>query len=55
MSCKCAKFDSDLGRYQCSVSGDECMYMFPSSKKCAEEWGEGPDVKYEESEVGEDG
>jgi hypothetical protein len=45
MSCKCAKFDSDSGRYKCDVSGDGCMYMFPDSKRCAEEYGEGPDVK----------
>jgi len=44
MSCKCAKYDLEDGRYNCSVTGDDCMYMIPDSKKCAEEWGEGPDV-----------
>lgn len=44
MSCKCATFDSDLCRYECSVSGDGCMFMIPNSKLCAEKYGEGPDA-----------
>lgn len=44
MSCKAAKFDQDEGRYYCEVSGDQCMYYIPNSKKCAEEYGEGPDA-----------
>lgn len=47
MSCKCAKYDLDDGRYKCSVSGDGCMYLIPDSKICAEEWGEGPDTNDE--------
>lgn len=43
MSCKAAKFDPDEGRYYCEVSGDQCMYYIPNSKKCVEEYGEGPD------------
>lgn len=44
MGCKCATFEPDEGRYSCSVSGDGCMYMFPNSKRCAEDYGEGPDA-----------
>jgi len=44
MGCKCAEFDPDSGRYKCSVSGDGCIYMIPSSKRCAEEYDEGPDA-----------
>ncbi len=44
MSCKAAKFDPDEGRYYCDISGDQCMYYIPNSKKCAEEYGEGPDA-----------
>lgn len=44
MSCKCATFDLDLCRYECSVSGDGCMFMIPNSKLCAEKYGEGPDA-----------
>ena len=50
MSCKAAKFDPDEGRYYCDVSGDQCMYYIPNSKKCAEEYGEGPDA-YDGEEV----
>lgn len=47
MSCKCATFEPDEGRYQCSVSGDGCVYMIPNSKQCAEDYGEGPDAVHE--------
>ena len=43
MGCNCAKYDEDLGRYQCSVSGSECMYLIPDSKACAKDYGEWPD------------
>ena len=49
MACSCATYDPDDGRYYCEVSGDQCMFLIPSSKKCAEEYyGEGPDVAREE-------
>lgn len=48
MSCKCATFQPDEGRWSCSVSGDGCMYLIPNSKKCAEQYGEGPDVVYDD-------
>ena len=44
MSCKAAKLDPDEGRYDCAVSGNQCIYLFPDSKRCAEEYGEGPDA-----------
>lgn len=50
MSCKCAKYDPDEGRYYCEVSGDQCVYWIPNSKRCAEDYGEGPDAKWEETE-----
>jgi hypothetical protein len=49
MSCKCASFDLDEG-WKCSVSGDRCVYMFPNSKSCAEEFGEGPDANEEDGD-----
>ena len=49
MSCKCAIFDNEEG-WECSVSGDRCIYLVPNSKQCAEEYGEGPDVVEEETE-----
>ena len=51
MSCKAATLDPDEGRYDCAVSGDQCMYLFPNSRRCAEEYGEGPDANNEESKV----
>ena len=30
--------------FECSVSGGACMYLYPDSKRCAREYGEGPDV-----------
>jgi hypothetical protein len=48
MSCKCATFQPDEGRWSCSVSGDGCMYLIPNSKKCAEQFGEGPDAVYDD-------
>jgi len=50
MSCKCATFQPDEGRWSCSVSGDGCMYLIPNSKKCAEQFGEGPDTYPDEDE-----
>lgn len=50
MSCICATFDPDTGRYECSVSGDQCMFLVPNSKACAKEYGEGPDAEFIEKE-----
>ena len=48
MGCKCAHYDPDEGRYYCDVSGDQCMYLFPSSRACARDYGEGPDAEQRE-------
>ena len=50
MSCTCAEFDEDTGRYVCAVSGSGCMYFIPDSKQCAKDYGEGPDAETEEVE-----
>lgn len=45
MACKCAgKYDPDTNRWRCKVTGDDCMFLSPNSKACAEEFGEGPDA-----------
>lgn len=44
MSCKCAKSTDEYHGWECTVSGGACMFLFPNSKKCAEMYGEGPDV-----------
>ena len=48
MSCKSASFYEDEGRYYCEVSGSQCMFLIPNSKRCAEEFGEGPDADCKE-------
>lgn len=48
MSCKSASFDEYEGRYYCEVSGSQCMFLIPNSKRCAEEFGEGPDADCKE-------
>lgn len=50
MSCSCSKFDPDEG-FKCSVTGDRCVFMFPSEEACYELCGEGP---YEEENEDED-
>ena len=42
MSCKCARYDGEEGRWQCSVSGDGCVFLVPNDRACAEMYGEGP-------------
>lgn len=51
MSCKCATYDPDSGRWQCSVSGDGCIYLIPNSKRCAIDYGEGPDDDRDPAEL----
>lgn len=45
MGCKSAgEYDPDTNRWHCTVSGDDCMFLSPDSKACAEQFGEGPDA-----------
>lgn len=50
MSCRCAHWNPDEGRYICEVSGSDCMYMIPSAEACAVDYGEGPDVEETQEE-----
>lgn len=34
MGCKYAECDIDTGRYDCKVSGDECIYLMPNYEAC---------------------
>lgn len=45
MSCKCSNYDVDEGRFYCKISGSQCIYLVPNSKRCADEFGEGPEVE----------
>lgn len=51
MACKLATYYEDDGYYQCSVTDGRCMYMSPDSKRCAEEYGEGPDLNLENNDI----
>ena len=42
MGCKCARYDDEDGRWQCSVSGDGCAFLVPNDRACAKMYGEGP-------------
>ncbi len=44
MACKCAYPTDEWHGWGCSVSGGECIFLFPNSKLCAEVYGEGPDA-----------
>lgn len=55
MPCKCARPTDQYHGWECTVSGGECMLLIPSSKKCAEIYGEGPDTIHDEQENEEEG
>ena len=42
--CKCAVETDEYHGWECEVTGGACVYLFPNSKACARELGEGPDV-----------
>ena len=50
MSCKCAKPSDEYHGWICEVSGGECVFLFPDSKQCAEDYGEGPEVNQDQCE-----
>lgn len=33
-NCSCSYFDSDTCRWQCLVTGNECIYIIPNSDQC---------------------
>lgn len=37
--------------WECTITGDQCLYMPPNSKACAEVYGEGPDADSKEVEL----
>lgn len=50
--CKAAYHTDEWHGYGCEITDGACMFLFPDSKVCAEQYGEGPDA--EESEETED-
>lgn len=49
MSCVCARYDGN-GRFECSITGDGCLFLIPNQKLCHEKYGDvdEPDVSVEE-------
>ena len=52
-SCKAAYRTDEWHGWGCEVSGGACVYLFPNSKQCAKDYGEGPDAEHCE-ELGND-
>lgn len=50
MACKYAVQTDEHHGWECSISGSACMYLYPNSKACAEDYGEGPDVDIDEDD-----
>lgn len=46
--CKAAKRCEQYHGWECMITDGECVFLFPDSKLCAEEYGEGPDACSEE-------
>ncbi|KAF5043772.1 hypothetical protein DSECCO2_498820 [anaerobic digester metagenome] len=49
MSCECAKKTDEWHGWECSITEGACMFLIPSSKRCAEMYGEGPEACSEEN------
>ena len=55
MSCTCAERCDEYNGWRCTITGGECVFWYPSSKLCAEIWGEGPDSEViDDSDKGND-
>lgn len=50
MSCKCAVSTDEYHGWECSITEGACMFLVPSSKACAEMYGEGPDADHGDEE-----
>lgn len=51
MGCKAARVTDEYHGWECEITGGACMFLYPSSKACAEQFGEGPDAyDFEEDE-----
>ena len=48
--CKAAYRTDEWHGYGCEITEGPCVFMYPDSKRCAKEYGEGPDVFSEDEE-----
>lgn len=51
--CKAAYHTDEWHGYGCTITGGECIFLYPNSKACAEEYGEGPDAEEYREELKE--
>ena len=51
--CKAAYHTDEWHGYGCEITGGACMFLFPNSKACAEQYGEGPDAVEGDEDGGE--
>ena len=54
MACSCAKATDEYHGWECAITGGACMFLYPSSKDCAEMYGEGPDAEDYNDDTKED-
>ena len=53
MGCKAAIPTYEYHGWECEITEGACMFLHPDSKRCAKEYGEGPDtVEQEEQDNG---
>lgn len=53
MGCKAAIPTDEYHGWECEITEGACMFLHPDSKRCAKEYGEGPDaVEQEEQKNG---
>lgn len=52
--CEAAYCTDEWHGYGCSITEGPCVFLYPNSKACAEEYGEGPDVLEDEDIIMED-
>lgn len=48
--CKAAYRTDEYHGYGCSITDGACMFLYPDSMVCAEQYGEGPDAVCKDEE-----
>lgn len=52
--CEAAYLTDEWHGYGCEITGGACMFLYPNSKACAAQYGEGPDAGESEETENED-
>ncbi len=50
MGCKYVKKTDEWHGWKCAITNNACMFLVPDSKRCAKEYGEGPDAEINKCE-----